>query len=184
MHLRESKYSFLLGKKILLVFTFSCHSYETLQFLGHFCKKYKRSGWYPMHGIQKITFPVTVIRFCICSSKKEKCSVSHLVTHCVGRQLKISWKQPPLLLHTHVIALLQNKVSITALFRNIPLTCVKCVPAEFYRSFYKRMKFWGLQSKCELGSPKLWKKTCINKLFCARNVSCYVWWRGLFWTWF
>lgn len=29
------------------------------------------------------------------------------------------WKQSPLILHTHVITLLQNKVSISALFYNI-----------------------------------------------------------------
>lgn len=71
-----------------------------------------------MHGIQQITFPVTVI--CICSFKKEKGSVHHLVTHCEKSMQKTEnfLETTPPILCTHVFALLQNKASISALFYN------------------------------------------------------------------
>lgn len=73
-----------------------------------------------MHGIQQITFPVAVIR--ICSFKKEKASVHHLVTHCEKSMqktenfLETPPAPPPPILRMHVFALLQNNISVSTLF--------------------------------------------------------------------
>lgn len=85
-----------------------------------------------MQGTQQITFPVTMISLCTVLSQKEKGSVSYLLTYCVDRKMKTYWKQTPSVLHVHMTALVQNKVSNkTDLFYNITLKCVKCVFTEF-----------------------------------------------------
>lgn len=183
MHLWESKDSFLMGKQVLLVFTFGCHSYETLQFL--FFVKNKRSGWYPMQGTQQITFPVTVISLCICSFPK-------------GRRFSqpfgdtLCWQRTENLLETTPFSLTyaygcfgtkqgkQHNCLILQYYLKVCYTCFHWILEKFLKSIILRTVVWMC---LRVESPKFCTKICISRSSCAKNVSCSVWWKVLFQTW-
>lgn len=120
MHLRESKYSFILGKQILLVFTLAVIHMRHFSSWGFFVKNQKvRMISYAQKPTDNFS--------CNCDSplylffqRGKRFSQSFGDTLCWQKTENLLETTPHTpILHAHVIALLQNMVSTTALFYNI-----------------------------------------------------------------